>query len=200
LAALEALAEHIVMAVSNVRLRSLMKALAVTDEQSGLLHRESYLACLLSESERMRSQNMPLTVVLLQFLTDRQCESNTQFQKALDDLVQKFSARVVSHLRQSDIAIRYGPQALAFILPGTNGKDATVVGDKMRKLAISIASSSIKEPLRITAGIAECIREEQMDSADLVTELANRAEWALETAEQPESNGIQMLEPPMVRA
>ena len=67
LAALEALAEQIVMAVANVRLRNLMKALAVTDERSGLLHRDSYLTCLTSETERMRTQKTPLTIGLLQF-------------------------------------------------------------------------------------------------------------------------------------
>ena len=67
LAGLEALGEQIVLAIANVRLRNLMKALAVTDETSGLLHRDSYITCLLSEAERMRTQKTPLSVVLLHF-------------------------------------------------------------------------------------------------------------------------------------
>ena len=46
-AGLETLSGQIILAASNARLRSLMKTLAVTDEQSGLLHRDSYLTCLL---------------------------------------------------------------------------------------------------------------------------------------------------------
>jgi diguanylate cyclase (GGDEF)-like protein len=200
LAALEALAEHIVMAVSNVRLRSLMKALAVTDEHSGLLHRDSYLTCLLSECERMRTQKLPLTVALLQFSMGG-ARPGDGAGKQTDDLLQKFASSVVTHLRQSDIAVRYGPQALAFVLPGTSGKDATVVSDKMRKLAVSMASAAAPgaaESVRVTAGIAECLVLAGMDGADLVTELVNRAEWALEAAQQPGSDGIRMLEPPVV--
>ena len=64
---LKTIAEQMVLAVSNVRLRTLMKTLAVTDEKSGLLERPSYLDVLLSEVRRSLQQKTPLTLMLLHF-------------------------------------------------------------------------------------------------------------------------------------
>src|SRR5215472_1616926 len=64
---LRTIAEQTVIAVSNARLRTLMKTLAVTDERSGLLKRSSYLDVLLSEVRRSLQQQTPLTVMLLHF-------------------------------------------------------------------------------------------------------------------------------------
>ena len=47
---MKTIADQMVLAVSNARLRNLMKTLAVTDEKSGLLKRSSYLDVLLSEA------------------------------------------------------------------------------------------------------------------------------------------------------
>src|SRR5260221_7646528 len=64
---LKTIAEQMLLAVSNVRLRTLMKTLAVTDEKSGLLKRSSYLDVLLSEVRRSLQQRTPVTLMLLHF-------------------------------------------------------------------------------------------------------------------------------------
>src|SRR5207302_9274698 len=64
---MKTIADQMVLAVSNARLRSLMKTLAVTDEKSGLLKRSSYLDVLLSEVKRSLQQQTPLTMMLLHF-------------------------------------------------------------------------------------------------------------------------------------
>src|SRR3954469_15715976 len=53
---LNTIAEQIVLAVNNARLRSLVKSLAPTDEKSGLLRRSSYVDVLLSEVQRSLQQ------------------------------------------------------------------------------------------------------------------------------------------------
>jgi GGDEF domain-containing protein len=198
LAGLEALAEQIVMAVANVRLRNLMKALAVTDERSGLLHRDSYLTCLLSEAERMRTQKTPLSVILLQFSLPEPRSGDAKKGKEMEEFLQKFSAAVMSQLRQNDMAVKYGLQTLALILPGATGKDASSVTEKMRKLTQSTWNSGAGEPPHLVAGVAEAIREGTMDSADRITELINRLEWALEAARAGGEDAVKLLEPPAV--
>jgi tetratricopeptide (TPR) repeat protein len=197
LAGLEAVAEQIVLAVANVRLRSLMKALAVTDEQSGLLHRDSYLTCLLSEVERMRSQKTPLSVVLLDF-SERHSRPEAKTEDALQDFVQKFSASVISHLRQNDIAVKYTAQALALILPATRAKDAGAVTEKMRKLAQSTAGVAGDRVPHMAIGVAEALSEGSMDNTDRVTELINRLERALQAAHDEGPGQLKVLEPPVV--
>ena len=199
LAALEALAEQIVMAVANVRLRNMMKALAVTDEESGLLHRESYLPCLLSEAERMRTQKSPLSGAILDFSPAKQTPPKPGGEQSLGALVLEFSNTVVSHLRQNDIALKYASHSLALILPGTTGKDAVAVVEKLRKLTAARKRPGADGPPRMVVGVAEAIRSENMDNADIITELVNRLESALEAAQQDEENVTKLLDPPGVR-
>ncbi|OFW07045.1 MAG: hypothetical protein A3G20_02900 [Acidobacteria bacterium RIFCSPLOWO2_12_FULL_59_11] len=199
LAGLEALAEQIVMAVANVRLRNMMKTLAVTDEESGLLHRESYLPCLLSEAERMRTQKSTLSGAILDFSPAKQAPPKPGGEQSLDALVLEFSNTVVSHLRQNDIALKYASHSLALILPGTTGKDAVAVVEKLRKLTAARKRPGADGPPRMVVGVAEAIRSENMDNADIITELINRLESALETAQQDEGNVTKLLDPPGVR-
>ena len=44
---LKTIAEQMILAANNARLRSLVKTLAITDERSGLLKRSSYVDVLL---------------------------------------------------------------------------------------------------------------------------------------------------------
>jgi diguanylate cyclase (GGDEF)-like protein len=203
LAGLEALAEQIVLGVANVRLRNLMKALAVTDEQSGLLHRDSYLTCLMSETERMRAQKTPLSAALLHFSRGGASRPETKLDggkdngkgdKGLEEFIQKFSSSIMSQLRQNDMAIKYGSETLALILPGATGKDAMSVMEKMRRLAASSAGTG--EAPQLAAGVAEVIRESNMDTPDRVTELINRLEDALSSARHAGSATVKLLDPP----
>ncbi|MSO20438.1 MAG: GAF domain-containing protein [Acidobacteria bacterium] len=204
LAALEAISEQIVMAVANVRLRNLMKALAVTDERSGLLARDSYLTCLASEAERMRTQKSPLTVGLLQFVAVAQANGGKKSEGSrkaedptLDDFIQRFSCNVMQQLRQNDIALKYSSRVLALVLPGATTKDSAPVMEKMRRLAINTASGTGTAPPEIIAGFAEAIREGTMDNVDRVTELINRLEWALDDAVKEGGSNVKIVSPPL---
>ena len=55
------------IALNNAGLRRLVKNLSVTDEQSGLLKRASYLDLLMAETRRNAQQSTSLTVLLMQF-------------------------------------------------------------------------------------------------------------------------------------
>jgi GGDEF domain-containing protein len=180
LSGLEALAEQIVLSVTNVRLRNLMRTLAVTDERSGLLHRDSYVPCLLSEAERMQTQQKPLTGALLQFSQGEQKSAEKPLQPP-EEFLQSVSGTIVAHLRQNDIAIRYGPLALALVLPGTSGKEAVTVVEKLRRLVTAIDPVKAGPP-RMTAFLGEAVQERGMESVDVVTELINRLDIAAGSA------------------
>jgi GGDEF domain-containing protein/tetratricopeptide (TPR) repeat protein len=189
-AGLETLAGQIILAASNARLRSLMKTLAVTDEHSGLLHRDSYLTCLLSEVERMRTQKTPLVAAILDF------SPLSGDSSGLEQFVRQFSTTFASHLRQSDIALKYGPHSLAVILPATTGDQAVFFVDKMRRLSTFASPPGGEGVPSMAAGVAEAVQDAGMDGVDIVTELINRAEWALEEAQTKGRNFTKLLAPP----
>ena len=195
-AALETLSEQIMFAVSNARLRGLMKTLAVADERSGLLHRDSYLICLLSEVERVRAQKTPLAAAILQF-SEAAPQLRGSQEETPEKFVRQFENTFASHLRQNDIPIRYGPQSLAVIMPGSTGKEAVFMVERMRRLVASGSPPAIESPLRMAAGVAELVLDAEMDGADLVTELINRVEQALEEAQG--AYDTKLLDPPILR-
>jgi tetratricopeptide (TPR) repeat protein len=197
--ALETIADQVVFASSNARLRNLMKTLAVKDERSGLLHRDSYLLCLLSEAERLRTQKTPLAVAILDFSASRQGAPERrpkQEDAALGEFMRQFPRTFASQLRQNDIPLKYGPQSLAVILPGTGSEQAAFIVEKIRKLSASFSASISGGSCSMAAGIAQAVQDAAMDSADVVTELINRVEEALAEARTIGSNATKILNAP----
>ena len=195
---LEALAEQVVLSVTNVRLRNLMRTLSVTDESSGLLHRDSYIPCLLSEAERMQSQQKPLTAVVVQF-SHAEPAAAAKPAPPMEEFVQSCSTTFVSHLRANDMAIRYGPRALALILPGTSGKEAVSVVEKLRRLVTIPGTGGLPTPPRMAGIVGEALQEKGMEHADMVTELINRLDNAAEAALQTGDNSTRLLGPVALR-
>src|SRR4029077_7098558 len=63
---LQSIGDQMLLRLTHTRPRSLVRTLAVADEKTGLLARSSYIDCLLHESQRARTQDVPLALALLQ--------------------------------------------------------------------------------------------------------------------------------------
>lgn len=191
---LKTIAEQMVLAVSNVRLRTLMKTLAVTDEKSGLLKRPSYLDVLLSEVRRSLQQKTPLTLMLLHF--GKASAMVKEIGEApVESMMQQIGQSIASHIRQNDVAIRYDLTTIALVLSDTTEKNAFLVVDKMRKVLAPIKIPSTERTPPISAGIAEAVLQERFDAVDMVTEVINRVESALEIARAEGGNKAHSLAP-----
>jgi GGDEF domain-containing protein/tetratricopeptide (TPR) repeat protein len=189
---LRTIAEQMVLAVSNARLRTLMKTLAVTDEKSGLLKRSSYLDVLLSEVRRSLQQQTPLTLMLLHFGKASALVKEVG-EPAVEGLMQEIGQTICSHVRQNDVAIRYDLTTIALLLSDTNAKNGFLVVDKMRKvLAPNRVPGTDRNP-PLTVGIAEAVLQPHFDPVDIVTEAINRVENALEIARSEGGNKAHSL-------
>jgi diguanylate cyclase (GGDEF)-like protein len=191
---LKTIAEQMVLAVSNVRLRTLMKTLAVTDEKSGLLKRPSYLDVLLSEVRRSLQQKTPLTLMLLHFGKASAMVKEIG-ETAVENLMQQIGQSLASHIRQNDVAIRYDLTTIALVLADTTEKNAFLVVDKMRKVLAPTKIPGTERTPPISAGIAEAVLQERFDAVDMVTEVINRVESALEIARSEGGNKAHSLAP-----
>jgi diguanylate cyclase (GGDEF)-like protein len=192
LVVLRTIAEQMVLAVSNARLRTLMKTLAVTDEKSGLLKRASYLDVLLSEVKRSLQQQTPLTLMLLHFgrasaLVKEIGETN------VENLMQQIGQNLAGHIRQNDVAVRYDLTTIALVLADANEKTSFLVVDKMRKVLATTRVPTTERTPPISVGIAEALLQEKFDAADIVTEVINRVENALEIARAEGGNKAHSL-------
>jgi diguanylate cyclase (GGDEF)-like protein len=176
---LKTIGEQIVIALNNAGLRRLVKSLSVTDEQSGLLKRASYLDLLMAETRRAVQQSTPVTVALMQF-GKSSAMAKEHGEKAVEAAMQKIGQLFAANIRQNDLAFRYEMTTIALVLGETQEKEALLAVEKLRKLLAEVKLSD--EILPFSAGLAEAVVRQQFDPADIVTEVINRADMALDTA------------------
>jgi diguanylate cyclase (GGDEF)-like protein len=191
---LKTIAEQMVLAVSNARLRSLMKTLAVTEEKSGLLKRSSYLDVLLSEVQRSMQQQTPMTVMLMHFGKASALVKEIG-EPEVDEMTQQVGQTICSHIRQNDVALRYDLTTIAVLLSDTNEKSAFLVVDKLRKVLASFRIPGKDRAPILSIGLAEAALQPNFDPVDIVTEVINRVETALETARAAGVNQARALAP-----
>jgi diguanylate cyclase (GGDEF)-like protein len=191
---LKTIAEQVSLAVTNAKLRSLVKNLAITEEASGLLKRSSYLDMLLSEVRRAQTQKSMLTVMLLQL--GKANEMLKQYGEAAVESVMRDAGQLItSHIRQHDIALRYDKTMIALILAETNERNGQLVATKLRGVIQAARLPGADDPPPMTIGFAEAVLASGYDAVDVVTELINRAEAALDAATKQGPDGVASLQP-----
>jgi len=178
---LRTIADQTALACSNAKLRSLMKTLAVTDEKSGLLKRSSYLDVLMSETRRAVAQSSTSTLMLLHFGKSSSLVKEVG-EQAVENMMTQLGQVICSHVRQNDVAIRYELTTIAVVLADTNDKNAFFVVDKLRKVLGAVKVPGTEKLPPMTVGIAEAVMQGKFDPVDIVTEVINRADEALEAA------------------
>lgn len=177
---LKAIAPQVVIAVNNTKLRRMVRALAGTEEETGLLPRSSYIDCFLSEARRAKDLARPLSVCLLE------PENPAGLLKAIGDAgvqryMQQFSKTVQSNLRQNDVSIRYSPCSIAVIFPDTNLAQGGLAVEKLRRIISQIKTDASMIP-SLCSVVCDVPLGSGMDAVDGVTEAINRLEGALDQA------------------
>jgi tetratricopeptide (TPR) repeat protein/GGDEF domain-containing protein len=173
------IAEQVAISLSNAGLRRLVKNLSVTDENSGLLKRASYLDLLMGEVRRSWQQKTAASVLLMRF--DGAALTKDQGEGAFESTMQRLGQLVAGNIRQNDLAFRYTTSSIAIVLGETSEKEALMVVEKMRRL-ITAALGEKQLASSLNAGVAEAVIRLEFDPVDIVTEVINRVESALEKA------------------
>ena len=178
---LKALSEQMVIALNNAGLRRLVKNLSVTDEKSGLLKRASYIDLLLAETRRSAQQGTPMSVVLMQF-GRRSAMLKEYGEEVVDATMKQIGTLFTANIRANDLAFRYEMTTIALILGDTGEKEGQQAIEKLRRLMADIRLPGKDTPIPLTAGLAEAVMRQQYDPVDIVTEVINRVEQALQEA------------------
>jgi GGDEF domain-containing protein/tetratricopeptide (TPR) repeat protein len=186
------IAEQAGMALKNLGLRRLVSNLSVTDAKSGLLSRSSYLDVLMGEARRSQEESSSLTTVLMQF--GESAALVKQFgQDAVEAMMQQIGRILAGHIRQNDFAFRYETATVALILGNTGEVNALQAVEKFRTLLTGVHWPNQTEPVQFATGVAEAVIRPQFDPVDIVTEVINRVEQALDLALCDETAGVQVL-------
>jgi diguanylate cyclase (GGDEF)-like protein len=178
---LKTISDQIVIALNNAGLRRLVKNLSVTDEQSGLLKRASYLDLLMAETRRNAQQSTPLTVLLMQF-GEKVAMVKEFGESAVEAVMQQIGQLFAANIRQNDLAFRYETTTIAIVLGETPEKEGVMAAEKLQRLLAQVRLPEQKESVHFAAGLAEAVVRGEYDPVDIVTEVINRAEQALQAA------------------
>jgi diguanylate cyclase (GGDEF)-like protein len=183
---LKTLSEQMVIALNNAGLRRLVKNLSVTDEKSGLLKRASYLDLLLAESKRAIQNASALSVLLLQF--GRSAAMLKEYgESEVQAVMERAGQLIAANIRSNDLAFRYDTMTIAILLGETAEKEAMLAVEKLRKIISEVRlpakdDGSQGHTAQFSAGLAEAVIRTEYDPVDVVTEVINRAEHALQQA------------------
>ncbi|MGA7794720.1 MAG: tetratricopeptide repeat protein [Candidatus Acidiferrales bacterium] len=190
---LQSIGDQMLMCVHHTRLRTLVRTLAVADEKTGLLARGSYIDCLLHESQRARTQGVPLALALLQIDGGPEL-LRQQGEGPFDRYMEQLGKSVQAIIRQTDLAIKYTSWALAVVLPDTPLSGAQMFAEKLKKAVGGLRPQWDGGQLTMSFAVAEAITRQDYDSEDIVTDLINRVEAGLEEARKRGGNEIVALE------
>jgi diguanylate cyclase (GGDEF)-like protein len=190
---LQSIGDQMLMCVHHTRLRTLVRTLAVADEKTGLLARGSYIDCLLHESQRARTQGIPLALALLQIDGGPEL-LRQQGEGPFDRYMEQLGKSVQAIVRQTDLAIKYTSWALAVVLPDTPLSGAQTFAEKLKKSLGGLRPPWDGGHLTMSVAVAEAVTRQEYDNEDIVTDLINRVEAGLEEARKHGGNEIVALE------
>ncbi len=185
---LKSIGAQVVIANNNTKLRRLVRSIAGTDPETGLLPRSAYLECLLSEARRSKDQSQPLSVCLME------PENPHSLLKSLGDAgVQKFVQQVgkalTPTLRQNDISIRYSPLSVIVVFPDTALPQAGLAVEKVRRALAQIRVNG-SDAAGFCAAVCDVPLGQNFDAVDGVTEVINRLEVSLDRAHKEGSKRL----------
>ncbi len=110
-----AMAEHIAMALSNLRLHETLRNQSIRDELTGLFNRSFMEESLELELRRAVRTQHPLSVIMLAIDNFQQISDNYGLDIG-DAILRKTSVLLQSSVRKGDIACRYGGHTYVIVL------------------------------------------------------------------------------------
>jgi len=148
-----AMAEHVGMALSNLRLHETLRNQSIRDQLTGLFNRSFMEESLELELRRAIRSQQPLSVIMLE-LDNFQLISENYGLDVGDSILRRTGMLLQANVRKGDIACRYSNQTYVIILPQggfeISRQRAENLCDLARTLEVKYQSSQVGH---ITASI-----------------------------------------------
>ncbi|MGE5444575.1 MAG: diguanylate cyclase [Ignavibacteriales bacterium] len=169
------MAEHIALALSNLKLRETLHNQAIRDSLTGLFNRRYMEESLNREVHRAERKGTPLGIIMLDL--DHFKQFNDTFGHAAGDtLLHELGSFLQAHIRRADIACRYGGEEFMLILPETSLDDIRQRAEQLREefkhLSVQYNGQSIKA---VTLSLGVAVFPEHGLTAEAVSRAADLA-------------------------
>lgn len=131
---LQAITPQIAMAIDRATMKDKaveFEQLSVTDPLTGLLNRRYLQERLSEEIQRSKRHHFPMSLLMLD--VDEFKSYNDTFGHLAGDAALKIIAGILKdNLRGDDVAVRYGGEEFAILLPQTSSEEASVIAERIR--------------------------------------------------------------------
>ena len=145
------LAGQAVVALENARLHRIVERQALVDDLTGLANRRQAEEALGSELARAERLGGSVSLILAD-LDDFKAINDRHGHPTGDVVLREFADALRETVREIDLAVRWGGEEFAVILPGTDLEGAAQLAERLRvAVAARQLVSLTGEPLRVTA-------------------------------------------------
>jgi diguanylate cyclase (GGDEF)-like protein len=163
-----------------------LKALATTDQLTGLLNRRGFDLLATQALKEAHRDSTSLCALLLD-LDKFKDLNDTHGHLAGDEVLRSFADKLHGMVRHSDILCRWGGEEFILLLKNTNAAQAQELGEKIRSQVSSFIIEYENKELRITTSIGMA----QLLPGESVDQLITRADRALYRAKKTGRNKLQ---------
>lgn len=171
---LSGMAEHIGLAVANLKLRETLRSLSIRDPLTGLFNRRYMEESLEREQYRSERNNIPLGIIMIDI--DHFKRFNDTFgHDAGDTILRAFGALLQKMIRGFDIACRYGGEEFCVILSGAPLEVTLKRAEQLRE-AVKQMQVQYEQPLSaITLSLGVAVFPQHGSTAQDVLQAADAA-------------------------
>jgi len=182
-----AMAEHVAMALSNLRLHETLRSQSIRDQLTGLFNRSFMEESLELELRRAIRSQLSLSIIMLVIDKFQEFTDTFGIEKS-DSLLCDIGSLIQSNVRKGDIACRYSGQLYVLIMPTVGIEVARKRSENLRKLiALSEGNGSDKPDRKATASVGMAVFPEH---GQTVEGLMRSAEAALNRAKSDGGNRV----------
>lgn len=180
-------ADHLSLALANLKLRERLQEMSVRDPLTGLYNRRYMQETLEREIKRGQRNSKPIGIIMLD--VDHFKAVNDTHGHDAGDLALKTLARFLTkNLRGEDVACRYGGEEFVLIMPGLSLTDSGLKAERIRcEIESNLHVQYLDTPLSITVSVGVAAFPEH---GDQVEQLMIKVDGALYAAKNRGRNRI----------
>lgn len=188
---LAALGDQFGGAIERVRLFREVHKLAITDPLTGLFNRRHFYALAVTEIERSRRYQHPLSLAIVDIDHFKQI-NDTYGHLAGDRALQEVADACLKTLRRVDLVSRFGGEEMLFLMPETSQGHAVQAMERLRQAVEKLQITTPRGTASITVSIGMA---SLLDSGPIDFEvLLDRADQALYRAKNNGRNQVAIWE------
>ncbi|MBF0478378.1 MAG: GGDEF domain-containing protein [Candidatus Omnitrophica bacterium] len=180
------LVQQFALALRRVRLREEIERLAITDSLTEVYTRRYVLERFNEDIKRSKHRNMQTSLLMID--VDFFKKYNDDFGHLVGDRILREIGQIIkTHIREIDIAGRYGGEEFCVVLPDTDKDGAAFVAERIRAAAEQAEIDAYDARINVTLSIGTSSFPKDGKTID---ELVDKADWALYRAKKIGRNKV----------